>query len=259
MNKTLIIKFVKQELVYRYSGSLLGAIWSIIFPLINIMIFILVFSKLIGAKIPLPEHLTKTEYSYSVYLVAGMLGWNCFAASFSRIANVFTEKSAIISKINLSLLHLPLYIIITEMIIFGISLLIFFIFLMAINMPISLYWLWIPIILLLQQGFAYVLGLFFAMLGVFIKDIRQAIEIGVQIWFWLTPIVYVMAILPETYQHYFYFNPAYVFVSSYQNIILYLESPNINALLGLLIATIIIGLINIKLMKVLEKDIRDLL
>lgn len=259
MNKSLIIKFVKQELVYRYSGSLLGAIWSFIFPLINIMIFILVFSKLIGARIPLPEHLTTTEYSYSVYLVAGMLSWNCFAATFSRIANVFTEKSGIISKINLSLLHLPLYIIITEMIIYGISLAIFLIFLISINMPISLYWLWIPVILILQQGFAYTLGLFFAMLGVFIKDIRQAIEVGVQIWFWLTPIVYVIAILPEAYQHYFYFNPAYSFISSYQAIILYLEPPSMNALLSLFVSIIILGLINSKLMKILEKDIRDLL
>lgn len=259
MDLALTVKFIKQELVYRYAGSILGSLWAFIFPLINILIFVLIFSKLIGAKINLPDYLVQTEYTYSIYLVSGILGWNAFSATLNGVANVFRDKAGIINKIHVPLLHLPLYILMTESIIYLISLSIFIVFLIVIDFPLSAHWLWIPILLVIQQAFAYSVGMFCAILSVFVRDIRQFVAILLQLWFWLTPIVYVIDILPEAYKSLFYFNPAYPFINSYQNIILYMKEPDFYGLGWLCSVVLGLLLINKKMMSLLERDIRDLI
>jgi len=256
MNRSILLNFAKQDIIDRYSGSILGGIWSFIIPLVNILIFALVFSKIMGAKLPF-NSAELSEYGYSIYLVSGILAWNAFANILLRTTNIYKEKAGLIAKVNINLMLLPLYIIMTESVIFIISMGFFIIFLYLVDFPLNPYWLLIPIIYLLQTLFAYALGLLLATLSVFIKDIREFISIMLQLWFWFTPIVYVISILPDKLVYWFQLNPMYPIISAYRDIILMAQWPDMTAMSLFFIMASSLLFVSITLLKKLEKDLRD--
>jgi lipopolysaccharide transport system permease protein len=256
MNTSLILNFAKQDLIERYSGSVLGGVWSFIIPLANIMIFVLIFSKIMGAKLSY-FGVNFSEYSYSIYLVSGILAWNSFANILLRTTNLFKEKSSFITKVHINLVLLPIYILISESIIFALSLFFFLLFLLAIGFPITWHWLLVPLVYMLQIMFAYGLGLLLATLSVFIKDIREFVKIIIQLWFWCTPIVYVVHILPEKLAFWFQLNPIYLIIIAYRDIIIRHQLPDLSIISSFFLVSLILIIVAIKLLKKLEKDLRD--
>src|SRR5690606_40571368 len=75
MSPALLLHFVRQDLVDRHAASALGALWTLLIPLANILIFTLVFSRLMGARLEMLGMQSLGAYSYSVYLVTGLLAW----------------------------------------------------------------------------------------------------------------------------------------------------------------------------------------
>ncbi len=255
MSPSLLIEFTKRDFVERYTGSLLGTSWAFIRPLVDILIYTLVFSKIMTAKLGGIE----SPYSYSIYLIAGIIPWTAFANTIMRTTTSFSEKKGIISKMNLSLLRFPSFILFSEVITYAITLLFYFIFLAASGHGFSKFLLLLPLIFLAQQILAYSLGIFFAVLNVFFKDFKELVGVLIQLWFWLTPIVYVENILPDFAKTLMIFNPAYLFVSSYHSIFAYQQAPPVNYLLWLTLLSHAFALISYTLFKFLEKDVRDFL
>ena len=258
MNLSLIINFTRQDLIDRYSGSLLGGAWSFIMPLVTIIIYVVIFSKIMGAKL---ENFGAefTQYGYSIYLVSGILAWNAFASILARTTSVFKDKAAIVSKVKISLLVLPVYIMISETIIYIISMIFFGAFLILIDFPISRLWLLIPLLYLLQLLLAYSLGLILAILSVFIRDIKELLNVVLQLWFWFTPIIYIITILPDNLQKFFQFNPMLHLMNAYRDIIIYHQLPAYHALSVLLLVSVLLLFLSQYLFIKLEKDIRDIL
>jgi lipopolysaccharide transport system permease protein len=257
MNVALILQFTRQDLVDRYAGSLLGGLWTFIQPLVNMLVFILVFSQLMGAR--LPELSGSGRFSYSIYLVAGLLGWVAFASTLTRTTTVFIDKAHLITKVRLSLWWLPLSIVLSDSIIFLISMAFFLGFLLLIDHSITPHFLWIPLIFLIQQGFAYALGLVLAILGVFLRDIRELVTVVLQLWFWLTPIVYVFSIIPEALQPWMRLNPMFPVIDAYHSVVLFNAHPQPLGLIVLVVLTALLFALGRWLFVRLERDIRDLI
>lgn len=256
MKKALVYNFVKQDLVDRYSGSVLGGAWSFIMPLVNIMIFVLVFSKIMGARLEVLGG-QFSEYSYSIYLVTGILAWAAFANTVSRVTNVFNEKASLLGKINISLGWLPVYVLFTETIVFALSYLFFLLFMLWIDFPFSVYLLLIPVVYIVQQALAYAVGFICAVLGVFIRDIKELVGVVLQLLFWLTPIVYVIDILPESVHGLFMLNPIYHLVEAYRDLLMYQRLPDISTLALIFAGAVVLMAAGSGLLKKLERDIRD--
>ncbi|MBY4676798.1 ABC transporter permease [Marinobacterium arenosum] len=256
MNKALLINFVRQDLIDRYSGSLLGGAWSFVMPLVNILIFVLIFSKIMGARLEILGA-EFAEYSYSIFLVTGILGWNALSNTISRVTNVFSDKASLIGKVNISLVVMPVYIVLTETIIFAISYLFFMFFILLIGFPLSWHFLLIPLIFVVQQLMAYALGFICAVLSVFFRDIREFVSVILQLWFWLTPIVYVVNILPEKVRIFFMLNPAYHLVTAYRDLVMYQRMPDWTALSILFATSALLLMLGVWMFRKLERDIRD--
>lgn len=256
MNLPLILHFTKQELIDRYTGSMLGASWAFLMPLVNILIFIFVFSEIMGARLE-SFGAEFSKHGYSIFLITGIVAWTAFGNTLSRTTNIFKEKSGLIGKVNISMAQLPLFILVSEAVVFAISYLFFIGFLLLIEFPLGWSMLFIPLVFLIQQLLAYALGFLLAVLSVFMKDIREFVTIGLQLWFWLTPIVYVVSIIPEGYRTLFTANPMYHLIEAYRALLLYKTTPDLTAL-GLIT---LIGLatlaVSIVLFSKLERDIRD--
>ena len=191
MRPALIWNFTRKELVDRYAGSSLGFAWAFIKPLVLLFIFVVIFGGIMGARLPGVEG----GWAYSIYLVSGMLPWLAFSSTLMRTATVFVDKQHLLSKVGLSLPVLPLFIVLAETVTFIIAFGLFTVLLLAIDHPWRVEALALPLVFAVQQALALGIGLFLAALNVFLRDVREFVGVLTQLWFWLTPIVWVSSIV----------------------------------------------------------------
>jgi lipopolysaccharide transport system permease protein len=202
---------------------------------------------------------SSSTYSYGIYLIAGILPWTAFANTVSRSATVFVDKKNIISKMRISLPSLPLYVVMSESITFLITLSIYILFLLVTSTPLNKTLIFLPVIYLIQQIFAFSLGFLITIFHVFIRDLKEITGIVLQIWFWFTPIVYVYDILPAFAKNLVVFNPAFLFIKAYQDIFVLNQVPDFVNLLKLSIMAHLLLLAGYVIFKKFERDLRDFL
>ncbi len=219
--RSFIYGSVKREFQSRYRNSLLGAAWTVINPLAMIVVYTLIFTQIMRAKLPGIE----SQYAYSIYLCTGVLTWGYFAEIVTRSQNVFIENANLIKKINFPRLCLPVVIVanasLNFLIIFGL----FTLFLtFSGSFPGFVYLALIPL-LIIQVAFSIGLGMTLGVLNVFFRDVGQFFSVVIQFWFWLTPIVYPAAILPNSVRGYLAYNPMVNLMVAYQDVVVYGRLP----------------------------------
>jgi len=255
LNLSLIWELTKRDFTEQFAGSALGMTWAVICPVINLVIYTIIFGQVMGARLPGNSGV----YAYGVYVTVGLVPWIAFQNSLSRSTSVFLDKKAIISKVRTSLPALLIYISLSESITFIITMSLFLLFLILTGYPFRINLLLVPFIYFLQQLFAFGVGLLAATLNVFIRDFKQLIGIVLQLWFWFTPIVYVRDILPDAIKSLIRFNPAYVIIESYQRIFVFNLEPAYRTLIIMTVVTHLILFGSYAVFRALEKDVRDFL
>ena len=210
-----ILGSVKREFQAKYRNSLFGAAWTIINPLAMILVYTIIFSQIMHAKLPGVDN----TFAYSIYLCAGVLTWGLFSEITSRAQGVFLDNANLIKKINFPRLCLPVIVVISASINFAIVFGLFTLFLIVTNNFPG--WAFIAIfpLLLIQILFAIGLGISLGVLNVFFRDVGQAFGIVLQFWFWLTPIVYTSSTLPEAIRPLIVLNPMVNITAAYQGIL----------------------------------------
>ncbi len=221
-----IISSIKTEFRSRFAQSKFGSLWMILHPLAQVLIYALVLSQIMKAKLPGVE----SQYAYPIYLLAGMLGWSLFSEVLGRLLTVFIDNGNLLKKLAFPKLALPLITIGSALTNFTLLLLMMFIvFAFLDHMPLhAIYWL--PLLILMTIGLAVGIGLILGTLNVFIRDIGQFMTIVLQFWFWLTPIVYMPSIIPEKYHGLLVMNPLTGIIMGYQNILVYNKAPDTSLL-----------------------------
>lgn len=219
--RAFVFGLVARDFRSKYLNSVLGSAWAILNPLAQILVYTLVFSQIMQAKLPGIDD----TLGYSIYLVAGLLGWQFFAEVLGRLQNIFIDQSNLLTKANFPRTSLPLYVVLSASINYVILMFIFIGFLIITGRAPDITIVAIIPLLIIQQTFAIGLGIFLATLNVFFRDIGHGTGIVLQFWFWLTPIVYPAQIVPEQFNWIITINPMTWVVQGYQNIFLYGEWP----------------------------------
>ncbi|MDN0121530.1 ABC transporter permease [Yersinia frederiksenii] len=221
-----ILGSVQREFQAKYQKSMLGATWLVLQPLSMILVYTLVFSQVMKARLPGDVGI----FSYSIYLCIGIITWGLFAEIVGRGQNVFIENAGLLKKLNFPKICLPIIVILSALINFIIIFSLFVVFLIVTDNfhPISIIALIIPLVI--QVLFATGLGISLGVINVFFRDVGQFVTVLLQFWFWFTPIVYVMSTLPKGAQSLLRFNPMAILVDNYQQIIIKQHMPNWSAL-----------------------------
>ncbi|WP_242835408.1 ABC transporter permease [Desulfitobacterium sp. PCE1] len=200
----------------RYTNSILGAVWSILNPLTQILIYTLVFSQVMRAKLPgLDDTL-----AYSIYICSGIITWQFFSEVLSRSINIFIEQGNLLKKASFPRSTLPVFVFLSAGINFLIIFGIFIIFLTVTNRFPGLSIIAVFPLVIIQMALGVGLGTFLGTLNVFFRDVGYVMGIILQFWFWLTPIVYPFEVIPEKFLPLMAFNPLAGVVRSYQEIFL---------------------------------------
>lgn len=213
---------VKREFQTRYRNSLLGAAWMIINPLATILVYTVIFSKVMSSRQPG----INTTFAYSIYLCAGVLTWGLFTDIVGRGQQVFIEYANLIKKISFPRICLPIIVVLNALLNFSIIYVLFTAFLIISgNFPGWSFLGMFPV-LLIQIAFSIGLGMVLGVLNVFFRDIGHFFGLLLQFWFWFTPIVYSYTILPEKVRSLLILNPMAAPIIAYQNILVKGEWPN---------------------------------
>ncbi|SFV71386.1 O-antigen export system permease protein RfbD [hydrothermal vent metagenome] len=222
-NIVLAFGFAKRDFKERYVGTGLGQLWYLISPVITILIYTVIFSDVMKRKLDIVDN----SYSYSIYIVSGLLAWISFSRTLTILSNLVAQKSNLIKKINVPMYVFYLSVFITESILLFLSMSLGVLFLIIIEYHVDFTFLWMLPIVILQMIFVLGLGVIISLFMPFLKDIKEVLPIVIQLWFWMTPIIYIKEMVASKYPFIFIFNPFYYYVHLYQNIFLYAKSPTL--------------------------------
>ncbi len=249
-----VLGSVKREFQLKYQNSLFGAAWTIIHPLAMIFVYTVIFSQIMRARLPGAD----STFAYSIYLCAGIITWGLFSEIVERGQSIFIDNANILKKLNFPRRILPLIVILSAGLNFSIIFIIFMIFLLLSgNFP---GWVSLAIIpvLMVQMLFSIGLGIGLGVLNVFFRDVGQLFKIVLQFWFWLTPIVYPITILPEMIRPIILnWNPMAAIIGSYQTILVKGEYPDWNTLIIPTVISILLCIIAMRLFKNHADEIVD--
>lgn len=209
-----IVTSVIREFQAKYRNSLFGIVWMILNPLAMILVYTVIFSRIMQSRLPGVDG----AFSYSIYLCAGILTWGLFSDITGRCLNVFIENANLIKKLSFPKLCLPVIVVMSSLLNFAIIFSLFLVFLFVTgNLPGVGLLAFFPV-LALQIAFAVGLGMTLAVFNVFFRDVGQLFGILLSFWFWFTPIVYPASVLPEEAAHLLAYNPMAHIIGAYQEI-----------------------------------------
>lgn len=213
---------LQRDFQTRYRKSMLGSLWAVLNPLATILIYTVIFSQLMRARLPGMND----AMAYSIYLCSGVLTWGFFSEIINRSQMVFLENANMIKKLNFPRICLPIIVVGNAAISFAISFGLFICFLVILGKFPGWVMVGLPVVLIIQVVFAMGFGIILGILNVFFRDVGQAVGIILQFWFWFTPIIYPISILPESIQPLIRLNPMVPVVTAYQSILVYGKWPD---------------------------------
>jgi lipopolysaccharide transport system permease protein len=218
-----------------------------------ILVYTLIFSQIMQAKLPGADEI----YGYSIYLCAGILTWALFSEIANRCQNVFLENAGMIKKISFPKICLPIMVVLNACINFCVIFGLFTAFLIVSgNFPGWVYFL-LPILLAIHIIFSVGLGMTLGVLNVFFRDVGQLFNVVLQFWFWLTPIVYPITILPEKFHGWMALNPMVGLMASYQTILVSGGVPDWSGLLPIVVLSVLFCISGVYLFKKHSGDMVD--
>jgi ABC-2 type transport system permease protein/lipopolysaccharide transport system permease protein len=193
----LLRNLVHRDLTIRYKRSVVGFFWTMLHPLMLMLILVMVFSALFRFSVP----------RYDIYVLSALLPWNFYAqttigsmaslswngALMKRVRmpkSIFTLSTVIAGMVNLALAYLPLLVI-----------------MLVRGTPIRAAFLFLPVSLLILAVFTYGVSLILTALSVYFVDVREMYTVAITALMYLTPVIYPLEIIPERFRPFFALNP----------------------------------------------------
>jgi lipopolysaccharide transport system permease protein len=234
-HQDLIRSNVRRELEARFTGTLLGWLWPLVYPVFMFVVYYFIFARLLDLKIPeLPEEL---KPAMGLYMFTGIVVWAGFAEGLGRATNVIVENGNLIKKLAFPTELLPLNAVLTHTVtmLFGIVAYVAGLWVSYFTMetpiwpePPGLMLVWVPILVAVQVLFTYGLGLLLATMQVFVRDTLQVTTLLITVMMFVTPIFWVAnpAVMPSIapFMETLSYNPFYHLVYAWR-VVLMSELP----------------------------------
>jgi lipopolysaccharide transport system permease protein len=193
-------------------------LWAIIQPVATVIIFTVIFTFFV----PVDTGTTP----YIVFSYTAMVPWTLFSSSILDMVDSLVGNMNLVSKIYFPREVLPISSLMARLVDFLISFSLLIIFIIIYRVPIYIPgWLFLPIILLTQVILAFGLGLVGSALNVFYRDVKPIFTLGLQIWFYASPIIYPVSSVPERFRTIYFLNPMAGVIEAYRMVLINQELP----------------------------------
>jgi ABC-type polysaccharide/polyol phosphate export permease len=220
----------------QYKQSVLGYAWAFVNPLSQMLILTFVFSTIL--RIP------SDGEPYPLFLFVGLIPWMFFSNSLISATDSVVGAASLVTKVYFPREVLPTAAVFTKVVdlFFG-ALILGGIMIYYGEIPEATAW-WLPVLFAINMVFVLGLAYPLAALNLFFHDVRFLVGVALTLWFYLTPVIYPVSIVPEEYQWVYDLNPMSLFINAYRRVLLQGTAPELDrVLLGLVIslATFLIG------------------
>ncbi|MEK5240005.1 ABC transporter permease [Paenibacillus sp. FSL L8-0470] len=234
--KGLLKEFVVRDLKIKYRRSVLGYLWSLLNPLLMMIVMTAVFSSIFRFDIP----------NFPIYLLSGQIIFNFFSEATTVAMSSIIGSGGLIKKVYVPKYIFPLSRVISSFVTLLFSLVAIIIVVIATNVKLTPLVLLFPLPLIYVFIFATGIGLIMSVLAVYFRDMLHLYSVLLSAWMYLTPIIYPINIVPDYVKGIIYANPMYYFVQSFRDIILYNQLPSMQTNLmciAFALSAFLIGLI----------------
>lgn len=228
--RDLLREMVARDMKLRYKRSVLGVVWSLINPLVQLVVLQLIFGLVLNLDIP----------NYSVFLFTGLLVWTWFQSGLFSAAGVIVDNPDLIKRPGFPVAILPIVTVTTHLVHFLLALPVLFGFLIFSGVQVTTVTLVLPLIILLQFLLTLSLSYFVAAAHVNFRDTQYLLGIILLLGFYLSPIFYNTTVIPEAYHWLYYLNPMVSLIEAYRTILMQGQLPNLLPPLIILCISIII-------------------
>lgn len=232
--RELLKTSVKKEIRGKYKNSFLGVLWSFLNPLLQILVYAIVF----------PLILKNDEKNYVIFLCCGLIPWTFFSTAITRAAFTMIENGNIIKKVYFPREILPISIVTSEAINFLISTIIIIAFVLIYGVGITKYIIYYPLIFIVQYILILAISFIVSSITVYVRDLQHLIGVALQLLFYATPIVYNANTIPENFKWILNLNPMTYVINAYRDIFYNQIAPDLKSLLivaGLMIIICVLG------------------
>lgn len=240
---------VKKDIRGKYKASFLGVLWSFINPLLQVLVYAIVF----------PYMLNNTGDNYIIYLVTGIIPWTFFQTVVSQCVTSIKSNSGIIKKVYFPREILPISAAISGIINFFISCIIILVFCLFWGVGISWHIILVPVIALIEGILALGIGMAFGAMDAYVQDLEYIVNFVLMMAMYGTPIIYRLETFNSSSTLYklISINPLTTIMNSYRAVFLYHQLPDLSALGIVAVVALIVLVIGYIIFKKLEKGFAE--
>jgi ABC-type polysaccharide/polyol phosphate export permease len=230
----LIWALALKELRVRYKRSVLGFIWALLNPLLMMLVMTVVFGSLLRFSLP----------HYSIFLLSMLLPWTFFSQSLAYSVESIVGNGELLKKVRVARLVFPVAALISNIINFFFSVIPLLLLIVAMRFPIHWTWVYLPVPMLGLFLFTLGAAFFFATLNVFYRDVSHIVQVILQVWFYVSPVLYSLDFVPQRYRWLFRLNPLLYMLNGFRLSIYYGLLPSVPSMvlsLGFGLISLVIG------------------
>jgi lipopolysaccharide transport system permease protein len=216
--KDLLRSWTGRNIRARYQQSALGWLWAVVQPAAQVAIFTLIFTLFVPIE--------TGDIPYPVFSYVAVVPWTFLAASLTDMSQALVTNMNLVTKIYFPREVLPLAAMLARLMDFGVAAGLLIILMLYFQMPLFLTGLlFLPLILAIQLALVLGLGLALSALNVFFRDVQSLLVLGLQLWFYASPIIYPVTMVPETLRPLYHLNPMVGILEAYRAVLLYGQLP----------------------------------
>jgi lipopolysaccharide transport system permease protein len=197
--RELVYFFVWRDIKFRYKQTAIGAAWAVLQPFLTMLVFSLFFGRL--------AHIPSDGLPYPIFYYSALLPWMYFAAALQNSTSTIVENQRLVTKVYFPRLALPLSAVLSGLVDFGISFLMFIAMMVYYRMAPSWTLLMLPLFLLLAVLTALGVGLWLSALNAIYRDVRYVVPFLVQFWMFASPVAYPSSLVPLKWRWLYGLNP----------------------------------------------------
>lgn len=229
--RDLLRELVVRDMKLRYKRSILGVAWSLLNPLMQMLVFVFLFRRVLPLDIP----------NYPSFVFTGVLAWSWFQAALSLATGAITDNRELIRRPGFPTAILPVVTVTTNLIHFLLALPIPLLFIVIGGGRLTGAIVTLPLVIAVQFLLILGLGYLVATVHVTFRDTQHLLGVFLMLLFYLTPVFYDASIIPEHYQPFYRLNPMFHLITAYREILIQGNLPDLRTLLAL--AAIVGGLL----------------
>jgi lipopolysaccharide transport system permease protein len=230
----LLWSWTSRNIRARYQQSILGWLWAIAQPAAQVGIFTIVFTQFVP--------IDTGGIPYPVFSYAAVVPWTLMAAALPDMTNSIVANMSLVTKIYFPREVLPIASLLARLLDYAIAMILLIFLLIFFRVPVfPMGLLFLPVILLTQILLMIGLGLATAALNVFFRDVLSLVSLGLQLWFYASPIIYPVSLIPPQFQFLYYLNPMAGILSAYRDVLLEGRLPGVYLLSAFVLSLLIFG------------------